>query len=132
MKLVVGGYAQGKLKYVLQEKGDGQYGIWDERLPDGQQLQKAARQGKKIIINHLHSWVRECMLQGEDPEEEILSFLDKSPESILISDEVGNGIVPVDAFERAYRERTGRILVMLAGRADEVVRVICGIGQKIK
>ena len=51
---------------------------------------------------------------------------------MIISDEIGNGIVPVDAFERDYRERTGRMLITLASQADEVVRVICGIGQKIK
>ena len=43
-----------------------------------------------------------------------------------------NGIVPIDSFEREYRERTGRILVKLAEQADEVVRVVCGIGQRIK
>ena len=58
--------------------------------------------------------------------------MEKEPDCIIISDEVGNGIVPADAFEREYRERTGRILVELAGRADEVVRVVCGISQKIK
>ena len=50
----------------------------------------------------------------------------------MICDEIGNGIVPVDGFEREYRERTGKILVALAAGAKEVVRVICGIGQKIK
>ncbi len=54
------------------------------------------------------------------------------PNCVIISDEIGNGIVPVDAFERTYRERTGRILVQLAGQAEEVERVICGVGQKIK
>ena len=47
-------------------------------------------------------------------------------------DEIGNGIVPLDAFEREYREQTGRAEILLAKKADEVVRVICGIGQKIK
>ena len=50
----------------------------------------------------------------------------------MISDEIGNGIVPMDAFEREYREQTGRILIELAKEAEEVIRVICGIGQKIK
>ena len=63
---------------------------------------------------------------------EICQFVDQHPNCVMISDEVGNGIVPVDAFEREYRERTGRILVELARRADEVERVICGIGQRIK
>lgn len=71
-------------------------------------------------------------MQEGNPEEEIIAFLSKNPESIIISDEVGNGIVPIDFLEREYRERTGRILVKLANQADEVVRVICGIGQKIK
>ena len=38
----------------------------------------------------------------------------------------------MDAFEREYRERTGRILIRLAQEAEEVERVICGIGQRIK
>ena len=61
-----------------------------------------------------------------------MDFIKNVPDSIVISDEIGNGIVPLDNFEREYRERTGRILVKLAEQADEVVRVICGIGQKIK
>ena len=62
----------------------------------------------------------------------MIAFVETHPGCIIISDEIGNGIVPVNSFEREYRERTGRILVELAGRAEEVVRVICGIGQKIK
>jgi adenosyl cobinamide kinase/adenosyl cobinamide phosphate guanylyltransferase len=38
----------------------------------------------------------------------------------------------MDAFEREYRERLGRILITIAAKADRVERVICGIGQRIK
>ena len=62
----------------------------------------------------------------------MLVILKQYPECFIISDEIGNGIVPMDAFEREYRERTGRILVDLANKAEEVERVICGLGQKIK
>lgn len=34
-----------------------------------------------------------------------MAFLQKEPDCILISDEIGNGIVPIDAFERQYREK---------------------------
>lgn len=132
MKLIIGGYSQGKLNYILQQGGKDDDMILDGVLLDAKQLQEANVQRKRVIINHFHCWVRERILKNGNPEEEILAFLEKSPESIIISDEIGNGIVPVDAFEREYRERTGRILVELASRADEVVRVICGIGQKIK
>ena len=132
MKLVVGGYAQGKLEFTLQRYKKEDWIVFDGRLPSENQLQELCEQKKKVIIHYFHNWVRERILQEGNPEEEIIAFLSKNPESIIISDEVGNGIVPIDFLEREYRERTGRILVKLANQADEVVRVICGIGQKIK
>ena len=132
MKLVIGGYAQGKLEFALQRYKEEKWAVFDGSLPSEKELQELCEQKKKVIIHHFHNWVRERILQEENPEEEIIAFLGKNPESIIISDEVGNGIVPIDSFEREYRERTGRILVKLANQADEVVRVICGIGQKIK
>lgn len=132
MRLVIGGYSQGKLNYVLNEKNQMECYIFDGILPKEGQLQVIIAQGKTLIMNHFHIWVRDCILQGGNPEEEIIRFLKKAPNCIIISDEIGNGIVPIEAFEREYRERTGRILVRLASQADEVVRVICGIGQKIK
>lgn len=132
MKLIIGGYAQGKLQYVLQEKSVENCVIYEAELPTQAQMQEADRQGKQIIINHFHKWVKRRILEQGAPEEEIRDFFRQNQEIIVISDEIGNGIVPVDAQERAYRERTGRILVEMAKKADEVVRVICGIGQKIK
>ena len=72
------------------------------------------------------------MRDDKNPREEIFGLLDKYDDVIIISDEVGNGIVPADPFEREYRDTTGRILIEVAKRADTVVRVICGIGQIIK
>lgn len=171
MKLVIGGYAQGKLNYVLEHYGGEECQVWDGEMPgnaercreDGHRGRKAekpeeagdcggtgcgvrecgsaeraqdagsgAGEPQRIVLNHLHSRIRQSMAEGGCPEEEIGLFLEKNPDSVIISDEVGCGIVPADAFEREYRERTGRILVELARQAEEVVRVICGIGQKIK
>ncbi len=129
MKLVIGGYAQGKLQYVINHYFIETEMIWDKELP---KLQKDMIQKKTIVLNHFHCWVRDCLVEGTSPEEKIYQFLEQYPNCIIISDEIGNGIVPVDAFERAYREQTGRLLVELAGKAEEVVRVLCGIGQKIK
>lgn len=130
MKLVIGGYAQGKLEYVLRErerKIAGVCRVWDGVLPGEEETE-----GKQIILNHFHFWVKERIRQGGCPEEEALVFVEAHPDCIIICDEIGNGIVPIDGFEREYRERTGRILVKLAEKAEEVIRVICGMGQKIK
>ena len=55
-----------------------------------------------------------------------------NPDVILVSDEVGYGVVPIDAFDRAYREAVGRICTKLAGYSHRVTRVVCGIGTVIK
>ena len=127
MKLVIGGYAQGKLAYVLSKYHLKEDMVWDGTLPDSTKLQE-----KTIIINHLHNWIKNRILEGGCPEEELMQFLEYQEDCLIISDGIGNGIVPTDSFEREYRERVGRILVQLADRAKEVERVLCKIGQKIK
>ena len=54
------------------------------------------------------------------------------PQRILVTDEIGYGIVPVDPFEREYREETGRICCLLAEKSEEVWRVCCGLGTRLK
>lgn len=127
MKLVIGGYAQGKLDYVLLHEDVKADRIWDGKIPD-----RAEQKKGRVVINHLHHWIRERLGQNGCPEEEILEFVENDPDCVIICDEIGSGIVPMEASEREYRERTGRILVKLAETAEEVERVICGIGQKIK
>ena len=127
MKLVIGGYAQGKLNYVLQKYQLPKYRVYDGTIPT-----KVEQYEETVIVNHFHQWVRDSLLKKGCPEQEMLTLLDHYDRCVIISDEVGNGIVPIDPFEREYRERMGKILITIAERADEVERVICGIGQRIK
>ena len=46
---------------------------------------------------------------------------------IVIATEVGGGIVPVDAAQRAAREAAGSLACLLAARAETVVRICCGL-----
>ncbi len=133
MKLVIGGYAQGKLCYVLSKTGLQPDAVWD-KVPTKEELEEknSINQDAPVIVNHLHLWVRGRILEGGCPEEEVMDFLSVCENCVIISDEIGNGIVPVEPFEREYRERAGRLLVRLADRAEEVERVLCGIGQRIK
>lgn len=125
MKLIVGGYVQGKLEYVCEQWHIEESMVYDGKLPE-------QAEDEVVIVNHFHKWMKKRMEECGNPEEEIRTFVDNYPKCIIISDELGNGIVPVDSFEREYRERTGRILIELAKRAEEVERVICGMGQKLK
>ena len=129
MKLIIGGYAQGKLNYAVTKYNVAEDHVFVSMLPTEEEIEKL---NGTIIVTSLHKWIKKRIKEGGRPEEEISSFVKKHAEAVIICDEIGNGIVPMDPFERVYRERTGRILVKLASEADEVVRVVCGIPQKIK
>lgn len=55
-----------------------------------------------------------------------------SRREVVIATEVGGGVVPVDARERAAREAAGRLSCLLAQRAEKVVRVFCGLPVILK
>ena len=110
MALYIGGMAQGTKASVLQERGSGK----EERGDEVEVGFREELQGKKRA------------------EEDARAILAERPEIAIICDEVGNGIVPMDAFEREYRDRLGRFLIEVAKRADRVERIMCGIGQRIK
>lgn len=62
--------------------------------------------------------------------EELLALL--AGKRVVVCDEVGCGIVPLNADDRAWRERVGRLCCDLAARADTVVRMVCDVPQVIK
>ena len=133
MKLIIGGYAQGKLNYAVTKYNVAEDHVFESALPANEELEKINPDGSTVlIVTSLHKWIRKRIKEGGRPEEEISSFVKKNANAIIICDEIGNGIVPMDPFERVYRERCGRILVKLASDAEEVERVVCGIAQKIK
>ena len=105
MELYIGGTAQGKKAYVTLN-----IFAWDEKY-------------EEII---------ESAPKSLSPEAESMAYLEKHPDTVIICDEVGNGIVPLDSFEREYRERLGRLLCEIAAKAERVERIVCGIGQRIK
>ena len=64
---------------------------------------------------------------------ELLECADKSQALfIIVSNEVGLGIIPADKVSRLYRDLLGRANQMLAARADEVYLLVAGIPVAIK
>ena len=52
--------------------------------------------------------------------------------TIIITNEIGSGIIPMEKSERIWREETGRACCAAAGFSDLVVRMCCGIPTAIK
>lgn len=127
MELYIGGYAQGKLAYVQKK-----YSLTAEQTIDGAKEEFNGQKSGVWIFNHFHLWVRRHLKAGEDVGMLMERLLAEQPDCIILSDEIGNGIVPIDPAEREYREQTGRLLCELAEKAAHVERIVCGIGEKIK
>lgn len=108
MKLYIGGAYQGQLELARAENPDA------------------------LILEDFHEAVQEAMQRGEDARAFAQRMIAAHPEAVIVANEVGAGVVPVQAQERAFREAVGRALCVIAQEAQQVTRVVCGIGVRIK
>lgn len=153
MELYIGGFAQGKLEYVQNKKAEEAISIAmvidcaqsdyqktlqsiDNKIKnENADVNNIANVNDIVIINHLHLWVKDLLREGMEEaavQSTILSWVATHQNTILICDELGNGIVPLEKMERIWREQTGRLMIELAKQAERVERILCGLGQRLK
>jgi adenosylcobinamide kinase / adenosylcobinamide-phosphate guanylyltransferase len=95
-----------------------------------------------IIIDCLTLWLAQCICpecappEGVDWQNERAKFLAILPklqgEIILVSNEVGMGIVPLGEINRQFQDEQGRLNQAVAAIADEVVFMAAGLPLKLK
>ncbi|MBT4161243.1 MAG: bifunctional adenosylcobinamide kinase/adenosylcobinamide-phosphate guanylyltransferase [Gammaproteobacteria bacterium] len=89
-----------------------------------------------LVIDCLTLWLSNLMHYELDIEAEIQRLVEclQSVEGdyILVSNEVGFGIVPESALSREFRDHQGRLNQRLAAIADQVDLVVAGIPLAIK
>jgi len=51
---------------------------------------------------------------------------------LVVAVEVGSGVIPLEYADRLFRETAGRLNILLAQQADEVIRMVWGIPQWLK
>ena len=112
MILIIGGAGQGKLDYVLQKTGYGPAQV--ARTPEEART--------RPVFAGLEDW----------PELDEAALLEANPDVILICDEVGCGVVPVEPAQRARREAVGRLCCRLVERAERVEHIFCGLPMVLK
>ena len=108
MKLYIGGAYQGQLELARAENPDA------------------------LILADFHMAVQEALRRGEDAHAFAQRIIAAHPDAVIVANEVGAGVVPVETQERAFREAVGRALCVVAQAAQQVTRVVCGIGVRIK
>lgn len=115
MDLIIGGAYQGKCTFAAEK-----YGLAAADICD---LAVSAPVPARCYV-HL-----EALTRQEAPEAALPLLL---AAEAVISREIGSGVVPIDAGERAWRERHGRLLRQLAEQAGHVYRMFCGLTEELK
>ncbi|MEP1610385.1 MAG: bifunctional adenosylcobinamide kinase/adenosylcobinamide-phosphate guanylyltransferase [Roseobacter sp.] len=89
-----------------------------------------------VLIDCATMWLNNHMMDGNDLESaqtDLLAVFEKCRAPIVIvSNEVGHGIVPDNALARKFREAQGRLNIALAAQADLAVLVTAGLPQILK
>lgn len=85
--------------------------------------------GPQEILMDLHQRIREA-LEDETALLALLATAEAMP--CVVCDEVGCGVVPMDRLDRHYREQVGRACCALAEKAEQVVRMYCGMPTVLK
>jgi adenosylcobinamide kinase/adenosylcobinamide-phosphate guanylyltransferase len=117
------------------EAVSGLAGAVEEALADGERM---------VLIDCLTVYLSNLMLQQGLPSDRAQQTVDKETDRlvevcqsgngrvIMVSNEVGMGIVPGNALARAFRDAAGRANQKLAAAAEEVYICVSGIPLKVK
>lgn len=97
---------------------------------------RAALPGQAVLLDCATMWLTNVMLDERDVETaqaEMMAALSACPAPVVVvSNEVGQGIVPDNALARRFREAQGRLNIALAAQATCVVHVVAGLSQVLK
>lgn len=113
MILVIGPRASGKREFVKT------LGYVDADIAD------AVLDGRPVVCN-----VQDMVANAPENAMELLPELIRK--QVVICNEVGAGVIPLERAQRDMRESTGRLCVALAKEAERVVRISAGIPVVIK
>lgn len=136
MILITGGAWQGKLSFaasLMPEKIQ----LSDRPLHEACKVAEGIRDHYEAafhseIIHGLHEYIRRLLKEGKSVDDFLSQLMVQNKDAIVITNELGCGIVPMDPEERKWRETSGRAAVYLAKSSEAVYRVMCGIGVRIK
>ena len=91
---------------------------------------------RPLLIDCLTLWLSNRLLAGAGLESETAALVEalatRAGPTIIVSNEVGLGIVPDNALARRFRDAAGRANQMLAGRADRVDFIAAGLALRLK
>ena len=119
-----------------RERRGGDWQTIEEPLALAETLAREARADRAILVDCLTLWLSNLMHAGRDIEAESgrLSAALRSASGVLVlvSNEVGLGLVPETPLGRVFRDAQGRLNQAVAGVADNVVFIAAGLPLWLK
>ena len=92
--------------------------------------------GQPTLVDCLTLWLTNILLAGRPVDRaiaELVNALALIPgPCVMVSNEVGLGIVPENALARAFRDHAGRLHQQVAAHADRVVFMVAGLPMVVK
>ncbi len=117
------------------ERGEG-WRTREEPLELGGALGAEAQEGRVVLVDCVTIWLSNVLLAGMDPAERIAELAATvarlSGPAVLVSNEVGAGIVPSTSLGREFRDWQGRANQELARVCGAVIFVAAGLPTLLK
>jgi adenosylcobinamide kinase/adenosylcobinamide-phosphate guanylyltransferase len=99
-------------------------------------LEELGAEPQPILVDCLTLWLTNLMLGEHDIAHAVARLdhaLDRSRAPVvMVSNEVGLGIVPENRLARAFRDEAGRLHQRVAARADRVLFMVAGLPLTVK
>jgi len=102
-------------------------------------INENSREGDVILVDCLTLWINNLLMETEDPDiihqrinKLILAIKEAKCPIILVSNEVGAGIVPENKLARQFRDYAGFANQKVASCVDRVIWMVAGIPVTIK
>jgi adenosylcobinamide kinase/adenosylcobinamide-phosphate guanylyltransferase len=120
------------------ERGPGWVTV-EEPIDVGGVLLRESRDSTLILLDCLTLWVSNLLQEGRSEERMMEGFKelaealqDASGSILVVSNEVGQGIVPDNPMSRQFRDLVGWLNQRIAATADRVVWTVAGIPVTVK
>lgn len=104
-----------------------------ETVEEPHRIDRAVRE--RCVLDCIPLWLNNLFFEDRESEaDEILgSLLRRLPSSIVIvTNEIGMGVIPMDPMTRRYGEALGRINARLAAAVDRVELMVAGLPLRVK
>lgn len=126
MILITGGAYQGKTQYAVDN-----FGLMQDDIADGNICTESEILNAKCVSDY-HIFIKRMLEKNTD----VISFTNQLCEInknlIVIMNEIGCGIIPIEKEDRIWRETAGKCGCIIAQNSKQAVRIINSIPMIIK